>query len=158
MIFLTRLSGRTSDNQKSDFTKYSIFSPNGESGKLQIFTRPNQILPDQSVTWHNSMWLISYFNTHFNIWSSIPAMVFRLLFSVLSIQITERGSNFNDMQHRFTLANWGIEKFLERENEKNGHSNSSAIYPSLHNRYIACVYPKYCDSKGGDFRRRTFSF
>ena len=32
VIFLTRSFGRTSDNQKSDFTKYSIFSPNGESG------------------------------------------------------------------------------------------------------------------------------
>ena len=47
VIFLTRSSGRMSDNQKSDFMKYSIFSLNGESGKLQIFTRPNQILPDQ---------------------------------------------------------------------------------------------------------------
>ena len=50
VIFLTWSSGRMSDNQKSDFMKYSIFSPNGESGKLQIFTRPNQILPDQNVT------------------------------------------------------------------------------------------------------------
>ena len=55
------------------------------------------------------------------------------------------------------LANQGIEKFLERENKKSGHSDSSVIYPSLHNRYIACVYPKYCDYKGGDFPR-TFSF
>ena len=47
VIFLTRSSGRTSDNQKSDFTKCSIFLTNGESGKLHIFTRPNQILPDQ---------------------------------------------------------------------------------------------------------------
>ena len=73
----------TSDNQKPDFMKYSIFSPNGESCKLQIFTRPNQILPDQNVTtWHNSMWLISYFKTHFNSWSSIPAMVFGLFFCI----------------------------------------------------------------------------
>ena len=58
------------------------------------------------------------------------------------------------------LANQGIEKFLERENKKkkNGHSDSSAIYSSLHNRYIACVYPKYCDYKGGDFSQRTFGF
>ena len=68
------------------------------------------------------------------------------------------------MQPRFTLANQGIEKFLERENKKKkkkkkkGHSDSSAIYSSLHNRYIACVYPKYCDYKGGDFPRRTFGF
>ena len=61
------------------------------------------------------------------------------------------------MQPRFTLANQGIEKFLERE-KKSGHSDSSAIYPSSHNRYIACVYPKYCDYKGGDFPRRTFGF
>ena len=83
VIFLTWLSGRTSDNQKSDFTKYSIFSLNGESGKLQIFTRPNQILLDQNVTtWHNSMWLISYFKTHFNTWSFIPAMVFGPFFCI----------------------------------------------------------------------------
>ena len=50
VIFLTGSSGRTSDNQKSYFAKYSIFSLNGESGTLQIFTRPNQILPDQNVT------------------------------------------------------------------------------------------------------------
>ena len=43
VIFLTWSSGKPSDNQKSDFTKYSIFSPKGESGKLQIFTRPKQI-------------------------------------------------------------------------------------------------------------------
>ena len=43
---------------------------------------------------------------------------FRPIFSVLAIQTTERGSNFNDMQPRFTLANQGIEKFLERENKK----------------------------------------
>ena len=84
---------------------------------------------------------------------------FSAYFSVLAIQITERVSNFNDIQPRFTLANQGIEKFLERKiKKKNGHSDSSAIYPSLHNRYIACVYPKYCDYKGGDFPRRTFSF
>ena len=63
---------------------------------------------------------------------------------------------------RFTLANQGIEKlekFLERgKKKKNGHLDSSAIYPSLHNRYIACVYPKYCDYKGGDFPRRTYGF
>ena len=47
VIFLTRSSSRTSDNQNSDFTKYSIFLPDSESGKLKIFTRPNQILPDQ---------------------------------------------------------------------------------------------------------------
>ena len=41
---------------------------------------------------------------------------------------------------------------------ENGHSDSSAIYSSLHNRYIACVYPKYCDYKGGDFSQRTFGF
>ena len=59
------------------------------------------------------------------------------------------------MQPRFTLANQGIAKFLERENKekKKGLSDSSAIYPSLHNRYIACVYPKYCDNKGGDFHK-----
>ena len=69
------------------------------------------------------------------------------------------------MQPRFTLANQGIEKFLEWENKKkkkkkkkNGHSDSSSIYPSLHNRCIACVYPKYCDDKVGDFPRRTFGF
>ena len=50
VIFLTWSSCRTSDNQKSDFTKYSIFSLKGESGKLQIFTGPNQILSDQNVT------------------------------------------------------------------------------------------------------------
>ena len=77
-------------------------------------------------------------------------MVFSLFFSVLVIQITKRGSNFNDMQPRFTLANQGIEKFLENK-KKNGHSDSSAIYPSLHDRYIACVYPKCCDYKGGNF-------
>ena len=70
----------------------------------------------------------------------------------------ERGSNFNDMQPRFTLANHRIEKFLERENKKSGHSDSSAIYTSLHNRYIACLYPKYWDYKGGDFPRRNFGF
>ena len=47
VIFLTRSSGRTSDNQKSDFTKYSFFLPNGESGKLKKFSRPNEILLDQ---------------------------------------------------------------------------------------------------------------
>ena len=36
----------------------------------------------------------------------------------MAIQITERGSNFYDMQPRFTLANQGIEKLLERENKK----------------------------------------
>ena len=77
----------------------------------------------------------------------------------MAIQITERGSNFNDMHPTFTLAKQGIEKFLGRENKKkSGHLDSSAIYPSLHNRYIACVYPKYCDYKGGDFPRRTFGF
>ena len=56
------------------------------------------------------------------------------------------------------LANYRIEKFLEQENnkKKNGHSDSSAIYPSLHNRHIACVFPKYCDYKGWDFPRRTW--
>ena len=84
---------------------------------------------------------------------------FLAYFSVLAIQIAERGSNFNDMQPRFTLSNHRIEKFLEQENKKkSGHSDSSAKYPSLHNRYIACVYPKYCDYKGGDFPRRTFGF
>ena len=85
---------------------------------------------------------------------------FSSYFSVLAIQVTELGSNFNDMQPRFTLANQGIEKFLERETKKkkNGHSDSSAIYSSLHNRYIACVHPKHCDYKGGYFSRRTFSF
>ena len=43
---------------------------------------------------------------------------FSAYFSVLAIQITERGSNFNDMQPRFTLANQGIEKFLERKIKK----------------------------------------
>ena len=45
--------------------------------------------------------------------------------------------------------NNGIEKSLVLENKKSGHSDSSAIYPSLHNRYIACVYTKYCDYEGG---------
>ena len=62
------------------------------------------------------------------------------------------------MQPRFTLDNQGIEKFLERENKKNGHSDSSVIYPSLHKRCIACVYPKYCDYKGGDFPQKTSGF
>ena len=48
VIFLTRSSGRTSDIQKSDSMKYSIFLLDGESGKLQIFTRANQILPYQN--------------------------------------------------------------------------------------------------------------
>ena len=44
------------------------------------------------------------------------------------------------MQPRSTLANQRIEKFLEWENnKKKGHSDSSAIYPSLHNRYIAFI-------------------
>ena len=43
-------------------------------------------------------------------------MVFGLFFC--TGQITEWGSNFNDMQPRFTLANQGIEKFLEWENKK----------------------------------------
>ena len=55
------------------------------------------------------------------------------------------------------LANHGIEQLLEREN-KVGHSDVSAIYPSLHYRYIAYVYLKYCDCKGGNFPRRTFGF
>ena len=38
VIFLTRSSGKTSDNQKSDFMRYSIFLPNGKSGKLQTLT------------------------------------------------------------------------------------------------------------------------
>ena len=41
---------------------------------------------------------------------------------------------------------------------KSGHSDGSAIYPSLPNRYIVYVYPKYCDYKGGNFPQRTFSF
>ena len=64
------------------------------------------------------------------------------------------------MQPRFTLANYGVEKFLERENKKkkNGHLDGSAIYRSLHNRYIAYLCPKYCDNKGEDFPQRTFGF
>ena len=56
------------------------------------------------------------------------------------------------MQPRFKLANHGIEKLLERENKKkSGHLDGSAIYLSLHKQYIAYVYPKYCDYKGGNF-------
>ena len=58
------------------------------------------------------------------------------------------------MQPRFILANHGIELFLGREIES-GHSDGPAINPSLHNRYIAYVYLKYCDYKGGYFLRRT---
>ena len=35
---------------------------------------------------------------------------------------------------------------------KSGNSDGSAIYPSLHNRYIAYVYPKYCDLNDWNFR------
>ena len=47
--------------------------------------------------------------------------------------------NFNDMQPKFMLANHSREKLLERENKKSGHSDNIAIYPSLHNRYLAYV-------------------
>ena len=39
---------------------------------------------------------------------------------------------------------------------KSGHSNGSAIYPSLHKRYMSYVYPKYCDYTGGNFPRSNF--
>ena len=39
---------------------------------------------------------------------------------------------------------------------KSGNSDGSAIYPSLHNRYIAYVYPKYCNYNSWNFPRKTF--
>ena len=54
------------------------------------------------------------------------------------------------------LANHRIEIYCNRK-LTSGNSDSSAIYPSLHNRYIAFVYPKYCDYKGENFPQRTFS-
>ena len=36
--------------------------------------------------------------------------------------------------------------------------DGSAIYPRLHNRYIAYVYPKYWDYNSWNFPQRTFSF
>ena len=41
---------------------------------------------------------------------------------------------------------------------KSGNLDGSTIYPSIHNRYIAYVYPKYCDDNGWNFPQRTFSF
>ena len=39
---------------------------------------------------------------------------------------------------------------------KSGHSHSSRMYLSLHDRYIAYVYPICCDCIVGNFPRRTF--
>ena len=115
VIFLTRLSSRTSDNQKSDYKKYSICL-HSESSKLQIFTRPQQILPDQKCDNVTQQHVINFI--------------------------------LQDGYRPISLY------------KKSDHSDSSGIcmYPSLHNRYIACVYPKYCNNKGGDFPRRTFGF
>ena len=41
---------------------------------------------------------------------------------------------------------------------KSGNSDGSAIYPSLHNRYTAYVYTKYCNFNSWNFPRRTFGF
>ena len=41
---------------------------------------------------------------------------------------------------------------------KSGNSDGSVIYPSLHSRYIAYVYPKYCEYNGWNFPQRTFGF
>ena len=38
---------------------------------------------------------------------------------------------------------------------KSANSDGFAIYPRLHNQYIDCVYPKYCDYNGWNFPRRT---
>ena len=54
------------------------------------------------------------------------------------------------------LTNHGIEQILEWG--KKGHLDGSAIYPSVHKRYIAYAYPKFRDCKGGHSPRRTFSF
>ena len=43
-----------------------------------------------------------------------------------------------------TIINWD-------RKTKNGNLDGSVIYPSLHNRYIAYVYPKYCDYNGLNF-------
>ena len=60
VIFLTWSSRRTSDNQKSDFTKYSIFLLNCESGELQIFTRPNQIFTDKKCDNVTQQYVINF--------------------------------------------------------------------------------------------------
>ena len=41
---------------------------------------------------------------------------------------------------------------------KSGNWDGSVIYLSLHNRYIAYVYLKYCDYNGWNFPQRTFGF
>ena len=41
---------------------------------------------------------------------------------------------------------------------RSGNSDASAIYPSLHNRYMACIYPKYCDYNSWNFPVRIFGF
>ena len=41
---------------------------------------------------------------------------------------------------------------------KSGNLDGSAIYPHLHNRYIAYVYPKYSDYNGWNFPQRTLGF
>ena len=46
-ILMESFNDRMSDNQKSDFMKCSVFLPDDKSVKLEIFTRPNQILPYQ---------------------------------------------------------------------------------------------------------------
>ena len=82
-------------------------------------------LPDQTKFYRIKVWRDTTACDWFHISIHIlirgvlfPAMVFSLFFSVLVIQITERGFDLNDMQPRFTLANRGIEKFLEWENKK----------------------------------------
>ena len=41
---------------------------------------------------------------------------------------------------------------------ESGNLDGSSIHPSLHSRYIANVYPKYCDYNGWNFPRQTFGF
>ena len=61
------------------------------------------------------------------------------------------------MQPGFTLANHGIENYWSGK-MKSGNLDGSAIYPHLHNRYIAYVYPKYSDYNGWNFPQRTLGF
>ena len=59
-----------------------------------------------------------------------------------------RDPNFNDMQPNYWSG----------KIKKKSHSDGSAIYPSLHNRYIAYVYPKYCNYKLASLKKKPGGF